>query len=289
MWGESGRLWDELDAGDARALLRVVEECGGARDGEGFREGVLEALARFFGYRHTTFFRGPTRAELFADPNPAARGRAVRLVGRYVEEAHRFDPFAQPGAGALFEAYGVVSLDAVRQLPRSRGTQRYLDDFLGRGGVRAKLVVPLPGAGGIGLLAEDAGAFGVRDLLVAHALRRQLAGLARLHLAPERPAGPTVRLTARQAAVAALVGEGRTNEEIAAALTVGVGTVKKHLTAAMRRAGCRSRVQLAMAWRDGRVGSGGPSPSGQQEQRGQEGAGGVGQEDRRPGGPGFLR
>jgi DNA-binding NarL/FixJ family response regulator len=57
---------------------------------------------------------------------------------------------------------------------------------------------------------------------------------------------PLEQLTDRQRAVALLVAEGLTNEEIAARLFVSQATVKSHLTAVMRRFDIHSRTLLAI-------------------------------------------
>lgn len=51
-------------------------------------------------------------------------------------------------------------------------------------------------------------------------------------------------LTARQAQVLALVRESRTNEEIAAALSISVGAVKKHVAALLKAFGVSARRDL---------------------------------------------
>lgn len=63
---------------------------------------------------------------------------------------------------------------------------------------------------------------------------------------PEEPASELpFRLTARQLQVAALVAEGLTSGQIARELGISEGTVDRHVTSAMRRAGVASRSQLA--------------------------------------------
>ena len=52
-------------------------------------------------------------------------------------------------------------------------------------------------------------------------------------------------LTAAERRVAALVAEGRTNQEVAAALFLGERTVASHLTHIYAKLGVRSRTELA--------------------------------------------
>ena len=53
-------------------------------------------------------------------------------------------------------------------------------------------------------------------------------------------------LTGRERDVAALVGEGRTNREIAGLLYITEGTVKNHVSSVLRKLGLRDRTQLAL-------------------------------------------
>ena len=52
-------------------------------------------------------------------------------------------------------------------------------------------------------------------------------------------------LTGSESRVAALVASGRTNREVAAQLFTTVSTVEAHLTRIYRKAGVRSRTELA--------------------------------------------
>jgi DNA-binding CsgD family transcriptional regulator len=56
-------------------------------------------------------------------------------------------------------------------------------------------------------------------------------------------------LTAAERRVAALVAEGRTNREVAAALFLGERTVETHLSHAYAKLGVRSRAELARTFR----------------------------------------
>ena len=75
----------------------------------------------------------------------------------------------------------------------------------------------------------------------------QVAGrvIARIEDAPPPP--PAV-LSAREEEVARLVATGASNQEIAATLFLTEGTVKNHVSAALRKLGLRDRTQLALAF-----------------------------------------
>jgi DNA-binding NarL/FixJ family response regulator len=66
---------------------------------------------------------------------------------------------------------------------------------------------------------------------------------------------PAVALTPREADVARLVAEGRSNAEIAGALFLSAGTVKNHVASVQRKLGASNRVGIAAwAWESGLVG-----------------------------------
>ncbi|RDW18127.1 DNA-binding response regulator [Oceanobacillus arenosus] len=56
----------------------------------------------------------------------------------------------------------------------------------------------------------------------------------------------TIELTPREIAITKLIGDGKTNKEIAEALFLSVGTVKNYLTAILQKTGLRDRTQLAI-------------------------------------------
>ena len=68
-------------------------------------------------------------------------------------------------------------------------------------------------------------------------------------------------LTAAERRVAALVAEGRTNKEVAAALFCGQRTVETHLSHVYAKLGLRSRAELARRFRPDEQGSGEPTIS----------------------------
>lgn len=125
-------------------------------------------------------------------------------------------------------------------------------------------------AGARGYLTKDAGraqleaairAVGVGQTTLAPEVgARVLAGLAEPVSAPERPAAdgraPSAEslrrrfpaLTPREAEVLALVAEGRSNPEIAAALFLSTATVKSHTNTIFAKLGTTTRAQtIALA------------------------------------------
>ncbi|WP_010093831.1 response regulator transcription factor [Ornithinibacillus scapharcae] len=56
----------------------------------------------------------------------------------------------------------------------------------------------------------------------------------------------TVDLTMRELSILKLVGEGKTNKEIADELFLSIGTVKNHMTQILQKTGLRDRTQLAI-------------------------------------------
>jgi DNA-binding NarL/FixJ family response regulator len=79
---------------------------------------------------------------------------------------------------------------------------------------------------------------------------RLLLALLRPHLAEvyrelERRRGPLAQLTARQRELLTLVARGYSNTEIARALTISPGTVRKHLENVFQRLAVPSRAAAA--------------------------------------------
>src|ERR687888_121871 len=62
----------------------------------------------------------------------------------------------------------------------------------------------------------------------------------------QEPRGVSAELTARELDVAALIGEGKANKEIALQLGIGERTARTHVSNILRKLGLTSRTQLAL-------------------------------------------
>lgn len=86
---------------------------------------------------------------------------------------------------------------------------------------------------------------GTLDQSVTKRVLREFA--QRRSLQPVTASGATDLLTAREREILALLAQGMSNEEIAAALVIEVSTVKSHLARMLPKLGVRSRLQ-AVVW-----------------------------------------
>lgn len=121
-------------------------------------------------------------------------------------------------------------------------------------------------AGAVGFLLKSVGAAELVDavrrvaagdgILAPEVTRRVLASMT----TPARP-GPAAGtvpgldlLTAREREVLVLLGEGRSNQQVAEALTVSETTAKTHVSRVLAKLGCRTRLEAAtLAHRAGLV------------------------------------
>ncbi|CAM5564486.1 Response regulator transcription factor OS=Streptomyces cyaneofuscatus OX=66883 GN=G3I52_02290 PE=4 SV=1 [Streptomyces cyaneofuscatus] len=104
------------------------------------------------------------------------------------------------------------------------------------------------------LLAEAVRAAAVGDSLVSPSITVRLLGQLRTVSSRSKP---VTQISPREKEVVVLLAEGLTNAEIAAALSITVGTVKTHLTNVQGKLGVRNRVEIASwAWRSGLAGRG---------------------------------
>lgn len=80
---------------------------------------------------------------------------------------------------------------------------------------------------------------------MAGAMMERLSSLARMFASVERKVDGDVRLTAREFEVLQCIGQGLTNQEIAARLVVEVGTVKNHVHNILEKLNASNRDEAA--------------------------------------------
>lgn len=117
----------------------------------------------------------------------------------------------------------------------------------GEHGIVARLGGPPPGDLRLTVWFPDHAEPGAREAAILCKLSSHLAMRAAPG-APEVDARRLWSLTPREHDVAGLVAAGLTNDEIAEQLFISIDTVKKHLTHALSKTGCRTRTQLAITW-----------------------------------------
>jgi DNA-binding NarL/FixJ family response regulator len=84
-------------------------------------------------------------------------------------------------------------------------------------------------------------------LLAPRITRRLIAQFAATHTARQHAEDRLRVLTGREREVVTLVGQGLSNDEIAAALTISPATGRTHVSRAMAKLGARDRAQLVVA------------------------------------------
>lgn len=232
-----------LELPDYRLLHAVLDDVSDV-DVPDTREHVLDAIARHFGWGSTTFFTGPSLQSSFEDQSPALRGVASRMGSAFVDHFWAYDVFNLPRSRARVLARGAASLQEL-DLPGEDAVRYYLDQFLGRHGVRSEVLLRVRTRDGLesnlGILGTGPGDFSRRDVAVCRVLADQLGRVLRF---AGPMADPLAGLTRREREVARLVARGLRNAEVAEELFVSVDTVKKHLTSVFNSTGCRSRSGL---------------------------------------------
>lgn len=128
----------------------------------------------------------------------------------------------------------------------------------------AALLVALPTVGTAGWRLAAAGGFGPGDVRAAARLVPVLADPAMLGPVQSGPGvGEARLLTAREAQVLALVGEGLTAQAVGRRCGISVRTVHKHLEQAYRKLDCHDRLSAVLLARDaGLLRAGSPVPVG---------------------------
>lgn len=230
-------------------VFAALEHCSSASDVPTFRVRVVEALTGIFDHRHIAAFIGPTFSEMFDDADPVLLGPSVRLVDAYRERWTRFDVNASVQAGDLLRRNNAFLVSDLNRLVGQH--RRYMEEFMWPNRLRAHMTMMFDVPGGhciVGIYHPAADRFGTEDLLATRLLGRHLGTVARG--LPELDSGsPLPNLSPRLRQVAALVGDGLSNDEIARKLGLREDTVKKHVSRTLKVAGVRNRTELAVRCR----------------------------------------
>ncbi|WP_425307647.1 response regulator transcription factor [Ammonicoccus fulvus] len=152
---------------------------------------------------------------------------ATLLLTTFDEDELLFGSLAAGAGGFLLK--DVEPEDLMQAIRSVRGRTMVVDDHM------AERLVARLRAGAQVAVPEDEGT-------VVHSEASAAAYI------PDGPPGSPA-LTERELEVARMVAAGASNREIAGALFLGEGTVKNHVSAALRKLGLRDRTQLALAMR----------------------------------------
>jgi DNA-binding NarL/FixJ family response regulator len=148
--------------------------------------------------------------------------RTVRAVALAEAERDGLDPSAwaavDGGPDAYLTAY--ARFRAARALLSAKGSRTRAAELLASAAATAATLGAAPLAGQIAALRE-------RARLVTS------------------PTAPTLGLTSREAEIFSLVGQGKTNAEIAAELFISTKTASVHVSNILRKLGVKSRIQAA--------------------------------------------
>ena len=111
---------DSLTHAHLRQIFAVLEAAHDVPSGSSYRETLVEALARVFGVRGTTFFCGETYDDMFKDPDPTLQGIGERLMQNYRERWSEKDIFALPSARSVLVDRGFITVDQIPHLPAAQ-------------------------------------------------------------------------------------------------------------------------------------------------------------------------
>jgi DNA-binding CsgD family transcriptional regulator len=238
---------DPVRPNDYRGMFRILEDVSGAADLTRFQDLLRDAFARHLGWRGVSVLAGAT-VDSLTDDRPGTDHFGVSYVDEYRERWWSADPLVSLQAVRALNSRGLVAL---RDLAIPEPQQGYLGTFLRRFDVVDIVGVAVDaGAGGIGYLGVPSiGApSGARERVMLHKLRRQLGPHFEQHLLALRRSDHTGGLTPREREVGDLVVRGYSNEQIARRLSIGLDTVKKHVSRLLVKTGTRSRTQFTATW-----------------------------------------
>ncbi|MHA6783685.1 response regulator transcription factor [Pseudonocardia saturnea] len=240
-----------LRTADYETAFDVLESCDGAPSLPDFREQLVDALTRFFGLRHVSFFAGATFHNTFGDLAPLTEGNTSRMLPEYQDRWSRYDVFGTPAAMRQLVTSGVSSVGELRTLgalPAS--ATAYVRHFLhSTWGMETAAAMRLELPGGhtalVGMFDTAPDRLGPPELATLRLLSRQLSAISR-GLPMTRPHAALAGLSERQRQVVQLVADGLSNAQIAETLSLAEDSVKKYVSRILSATGCQSRMELAL-------------------------------------------
>ncbi|HEY8648830.1 MAG TPA: LuxR C-terminal-related transcriptional regulator, partial [Candidatus Limnocylindria bacterium] len=123
------------------------------------------------------------------------------------------------------------------------------DDLLIRAALHLDLGRTLASLDRVAAGAEAHAALVIFGRLAAPEAEQSIGLLRRLGVSisytPDPPASPLSQLSRREREVLALVGQGRSNREIATRLFIAPKTVEHHVSSILSKLGLRSRIEVA--------------------------------------------
>jgi DNA-binding CsgD family transcriptional regulator len=234
-----------LTGADYRACLEFLRVAGDAEGQDPFPEPVLEELRRLIQCDCVSYgeYTGSAKGRRNVRASPGHLVPVPEHVAQAHDELRHENPLL-PRPGTVGHAIRRSDVMTRRQVRSSRLYQR-VDRPLGIEYImdiwlhdRGRVI------GGFGFDASRRD-FSERDCGILDTLAPHLAQIVRRAEAQRARTGesPAVEgLTPREREVLHLVAAGLTNREIAAALWIAPGTVRKHLDNAFRKLGVRSRA-----------------------------------------------
>ena len=236
---------------DVHALVALVEECRADPRGQCLPQATLEGLLSLVGAERIAVI------EMDARSSRPSRQQQVSFDGAHesVEPLAADHPFVRHFPGWATAEYGRRTGDittplrwsdfySLRELPNQplwAEFFRFADFFRG---LSLSLPALYPLERRLVLWRGRGPDFTDRDISVMALLRPHLHTLG---CEVQRRQAGTAPLSPRQQQVLLLAAQGRSNAEIAKALFLSVGTVRKHLENAYARTGTHSRAEAALA------------------------------------------
>jgi DNA-binding CsgD family transcriptional regulator len=184
---------------------------------------------------------------IFAPPEYTTRGFSPEVLEPYKREVWRYDPLHPINMTDRTER-----LFEMRDWRKSNRIVREYDDFLRAQGGPHRVRMYLRGADGdpyasiVLARGERAGAYTPAEVQALRAVIPYLEMTMQPQIGrPSRAFADLYRLTEREDVVACMVAEGRSSQEVAEELNIGLATVKTHLVNIYAKSGVRTRAELA--------------------------------------------